>query len=187
MDSFFELLKTRRSIRKYLPKQVEQEKIDKITTAALMSPASKRSNPWEFVVVKDAETMQKLSECRPHGSTLLAKSPLGIVVIADTTKSDVWVEDASIAAIIIQLQAQELGLGSCWVQVRNREKEEGITAEEYIRELLNIPSHYAVLNIVSIGYPDEDRKPFDLEKLAYEKVHEEKYKSTVNGQPSTVG
>lgn len=175
MDNFFDLLKNRRSIRKYLPKTIEAEKINKITTAALMSPASKRSNPWEFIVVQDKEMLQTLAGCRPHGSKLLENSPLGIVVIADTTKSDVWIEDASIAALNIQLQAQDLGLGSCWVQIYNREKEEGITAEEYIRELLNIPSHYAVLNIVSIGYPDEERKPYDEEKLAYDKIHNEKY------------
>ena len=175
MESFFELVKTRRSIRKYLDKPVEQEKIKQITTAALMSPASKRSNPWEFIVVEDKETLNKLSECRTHGSGLLQGAPLAIVVAADTTKSDVWLEDASIAALIIQLQAHELGLGSCWVQVYNREKAPNLLTEEYIKELLNIPSQYGVLNIVSIGYPDEDRKPYDLEKLAYNKIHSEKF------------
>ena len=175
MNTFFDLLKTRRSIRKYLPQAVEPEKIKQITTAALMSPASKRSNPWEFIVVQDKNTLLQLSECRSHGSKLLANAPLGIVVIADTNKSDVWIEDASIAALNIQLQAHDLGLGSCWVQVYNREKEDGCSAEEYIRELLNIPGHYAVLNVVSIGYSDEDRKPYDEEKLAYDKIHEEKY------------
>jgi len=175
MNNFFELVKTRRSIRKYLPKAVEPEKIKQIITAALMSPASKRSNPWEFIVVQDKEMLQKLSECRPHGTKMLENAPLGIVVIADTTKSDVWIEDTAIAALMIQLQAQDLALGSCWVQVYNRQKEEGLSAEEYIRRLLNIPTHYAVLNVVSIGYPDEDRKPYEEEKLAYEKVHEEKF------------
>ena len=140
-----------------------------------MSPASKRSNPWEFIVVQDSEMLLKLSESRPHGSQLLANSPLGIVVIADTTKSDIWMEDASIASIIIQLQAHDLGLGTCWVQVYGREKDENTTAEEYIRELLNIPSHFAVLNIVSIGYSNEIRKEYDEDKLPVEKIHTEKF------------
>lgn len=177
MDNFFDLLKTRRSIRKYQPRPVEEEKIKKITTAALMSPASKRSNPWEFVVVDDSEMMKKLAECRQHGSKLLENSPLGIVVIADTNKSDVWIEDASIAALVIQLQAHDLGLGSCWVQVYQREKDENTSAESYIRQLLNIPDNYAVLNVVSIGYPDEDRKPYDEEKLPYDKIHRGGYSS----------
>jgi nitroreductase len=175
MNSFFELLKTRRSIRKYLPKVVEQEKIDLITKAALMSPASKRSNSWEFVVVQDKATLQKLADCRPHGSQFLAESPLGIVVIADTTKSDVWIEDVSIASIIMQLQVQDLGLGSCWIQVYNRHKDDQTTTESYIRNLLNIPEHFAVLNIISIGYPNEERKPYDESKLAIEKIHSEKF------------
>lgn len=175
MISFFELLKTRRSIRKYLPQKVEPEKILQITKAALMSPASKRSNPWEFIVVQDREMLQKLADSRPHGSQLLAESPLGIVVVADTEKSDVWVEDASIAAIIMQLQAQDLGLGSCWVQVFKRDKDNQTTTEEYIKKLLNIPSKYAVLNIVSIGYPNEIRKPYDEDTLPIEKIRFESF------------
>ena len=175
MISFSGLLKTRRSIRKYLPQAVEQDKIKKITNAALMSPASKRSNPWEFIVVENRETLQNLANCRPHGSQLLAGSPLGIIVIANTTKSDVWMEDASIASIIIQLQAHDLGLGSCWVQVYGRHKDEETSTESFIRDLLDIPENYAVLNIISIGYPDEERKPFDENKLPTEKIHSEKF------------
>jgi nitroreductase len=175
MTSFFELLKTRHSIRKYLPKAVELEKINQITLAALMSPASKRSNPWEFIVVKDKKMLLKLSESRSHSSLMLAGSPLGIVVIADTTKSDVWMEDASIAAIIMQLQAQDLGLGSCWIQVYGRKKDENTTAEEFIRELLNIPEHFNVLCVLSIGYPNEERKHFETDKLATDKIHTEMF------------
>ena len=175
MTSLFELLKTRRSIRKYLPNAVEQAKINQITHAALMSPASKRSNPWEFIVVEDKQMLLKLSECRSHSSQMLLDSPLGIVVIADKTKSDVWLEDASIAAIIMQLQAQDLGLGSCWIQVYDREKDSTMTAEEYIRGLMSIPKNYSVLCIISIGYPNEERKPFETEKLAIDKIHSEKF------------
>ncbi len=105
----------------------------------------------------------------------MAESPLGIVVIADTTKSDVWIEDVSIASIIMQLQVQNLGLGSCWIQVYNRQKDDQTTTESYIRNLLNIPEHFAVLNIISIGYPNEERKPYDENKLAIEKIHSEKF------------
>jgi len=175
MSSFFDLLKTRRSIRKYLPMTVEPDKISKITKAVLMSPASKRSNPWEFIVIQEKDTLRKLADSRDHGSQFLAESPLGIVIIADTTKSDIWIEDASIAAIIMQLQAHDLGLGSCWIQVYGRNKNESTTSEEYIRDLLGIPSHYAVLNIISIGYPNEERKPYDEEKLPSEKIHTERF------------
>jgi nitroreductase len=175
MNSFFDLLKNRRSIRKYLPKAVEGDKISLITKAALMSPSSKRSNPWEFIVVQDEETLKTLADCRPHGSQFLAGSPLGIIVTADTTKTDVWMEDASIAAILLQLQAQDLGLGSCWIQVYGRNKDDITTTESFIRCLLNIPEHHAVLCIISIGYPDEERKPYDEDKLVVSKIHIEKF------------
>jgi nitroreductase len=168
---FFELLKNRRSIRKFLQQPIEPEKIDLILKAALMSPASKRTNGWEFWVVQQKNTLEKMAECRPYGSKLLENAPLAIVVTADPSKSDVWFEDASIASIIIQLEATDLGLGSCWVQIYNREKDETISAEQYIKNILNIPEHLHVLSAIAIGYKDEERKPFDIEKLAYEKIH----------------
>ena len=173
--AFVELLQKRRSIRKYKETAVEPEKIKQILTAALMSPSSKRTNPWEFVVVDNHEILAKMSACRTYGSQLLENAPVGIVVCADTTKTDMWQCDASIASILMQLEAEELGLGSCWVQVYKREKDENQTAEEYMRELLGIPKNFAVLNIVAIGYKDEERKPYDLEKLKYEKIHYGKF------------
>jgi len=175
MTSLFELLKTRRSIRNYLPIEVEKDKIIQITNAALMSPSSKRSTPWEFIVTEDKPMLLKLSECRSQGSQMLAVSPLAIVILADKTKSDVWLEDASIAAIIMQLEAQDLGLGSCWIQVYGRDKDAQQTSEEYIRELFEIPGQFGVLCILSIGYPSELRKPFEIEKLATDKIHFEKF------------
>ena len=173
--SFFDLLITRRSIRRYTDQKVEPEKIQKITAAALMSPSSKRSTPWEFVVVEDPEMLQKLSECRPHSSELLAKAPLGIVVAANTARSNVWVVDASIAAIIMQLEAHDLGLDSCWINVHDRQKDEDLSSEEYIRGLLNIPEEYGVLCVLSIGYKAEERKPHIVDELHYEKVHYGKF------------
>ena len=171
MNTFNELLKNRRSIRKYLDMAVEQEKVDDILRAALMSPASKRSNGWEFIVVDDKELLNKMSQCREMGSQLLAGSPMAIVICATPEKSDVWFEDASISSIIIQLAAADLGLGSCWVQVYKRMHTETETAGDYIKGLLNIPQDLEVLNIVSIGYKDEERKPYDYEKLSYDKIH----------------
>ena len=173
--SFYNLIKSRRSTRKFLDKAVETEKVEQICRAALMSPASKRNNPWEFVVVENKETLKKLSDCRPSSSQLIAGAPLAIVVLADAAKSDVWFEDASIASTIIQLQAEDLGLGSCWVQVYLREKDEDRTAEEYVREVLEIPEKYNILSIIAIGYKAVERSPYDEEKLQYEKIHREKF------------
>ena len=171
MTSFYDLVKNRRSIRKYEDRVVEQEKIDSILRSALMSPASKRTNGWEFIVVDDRELLQKMSTCRELGSKFVADAPMAIVVCASPEKSDVWFEDASIAALIIQLAAADLELSSCWVQVYNRMHTETETAGEYIRGLLNIPDNLEVLNIVTLGYKNEERKPYDEEKLSYDKLH----------------
>ena len=159
------------AVNKYEDRAVEQEKVDSILRSALMSPASKRTNGWEFIVVDDRELLQKMSTCRELGSKFVADAPMAIVVCASPEKSDVWFEDASIAALIIQLAAQDLDLGSCWVQVYNRMHTETETAGEYIRGLLNIPESLEVLNIVTLGYKNEERKPYDEEKLSYDKLH----------------
>lgn len=175
MTSFYELLKNRRSIRKYQNRAVEQEKIDSILRSALMSPASKRTNGWEFIIVDDRDTLARMATCREMGSKFVADAPMAIVVCATPEKSDVWFEDASIAALIIQLAAADLDLGSCWVQVYKRMHTETETAGAYIRSLLEIPDSLEVLNIVTLGYKDEERKPYDEEKLSYEKIHRNKF------------
>lgn len=175
MTTFEALIKNRRSIRKYLDKPVEAEKIDAILRTALMSPASKRSNGWEFVVVDNRDCLAKLSACREFGSKFVADAPLAIVVAYDAEKSDVWYEDASIAAIIIQLAAADLDLGSCWVQVHKRQYDEKTTAEAYVKKQLQMPENLRVLCMITIGYKDEERKPYDEDKLLYEKIHHNQY------------
>lgn len=174
-SSFFELIKKRRSIRKFTEQPVEIEKKELLAKAALMAPTSKSSNPWHFVFVEDKEMLKKLSLSRPHGSQLLSGATLAIVVVADSSKSDVWVEDAAIASTFIQLQAENLGLGSCWVQVRNRMKDENISTEDEIKLLLSIPKDYKILNMIAIGYKVEEKSSHQEDKLLYERIHSEFY------------
>ena len=169
------LLQKRRSIRKYSDKNVEAEKIDLLIEAALRSPSARAFNPWEFVVVTDKVLLGKLSESKAHGSAFIKNAPLGIVVCADPGKQDVWIEDASIAAVTIHYTATSLGLGSCWIQIRERMRTDNEPAEPYVRELLNIPSHLKVLAMIAIGYPDEQKPGHPKEKLPYEKIHKETF------------
>ncbi|MDD2480609.1 MAG: nitroreductase family protein [Lutispora sp.] len=170
-----DLLKTRRSIRKYQDKKVEKEKIDAILKSALMAPSSSGRKLWEFIVVEDKEKLEKLSKCRERGSQLLAGAPLAIVVAIDGDPYDVWIEDASIAAIIMQLTAHSLGLGTCWVQVRERQYNEDIKSEEYIKQVLEIPESVKIECMIAIGYPDEEKVPHDEESLLFNKIHKEKF------------
>uniref|UniRef100_UPI0006D28F45 nitroreductase family protein n=1 Tax=Clostridium sp. NkU-1 TaxID=1095009 RepID=UPI0006D28F45 len=171
----FNLLKSRRSIRKFQAREVEKEKIDVILKSALLSPSSRSIRPWQFIAVTDGELIRRLSLCREPASKFLAGAPFAIVVIADKDLSDVWVEDASIAATMIQLAAQDLSLGSCWIQVRERFHTGQETAGEYIREVLEIPEQYSVECMIAIGYPAEEKKPYEEDKLLYQKLHYNKF------------
>lgn len=168
--TMIELLRKRRSIRKYTSQKVEAEKIEVLKEAALRSPSSKNINPWEFIFVDEKGLIEKLKSCKTHGVAPLSTAPLAIVVCADETKNDVWVEDCSIASILLQLTAQSLGMGSCWVQIRKRMHSETLSAEKYIQDLLHIPENFRVLSVVTIGYPEKLRegKPFD--ELQFEKI-----------------
>lgn len=175
MRYFSDLIKNRRSMRKFTEKELTQDEVVALMKAALMSPSSKRSNPWQFVVVDDKETLQKLSLCKAQASAFLADAALGIVVMADPLVSDVWIEDAAIASIMVQLQAEDLGLGSCWIQVRERFTSSGIPSGDYVHEILDIPLQLQVLSIIAIGHKGMERKPFNEEHLQWEKVHLNKF------------
>ncbi len=171
----FDILRARRSIRKFQNKEIEKEKIDIILKSALLSPSSRSIRPWQFIAVTDSELLQQLSLCKVPAPQFLAGAPLAIVVIADKDSSDVWIEDTSIAATIIQLTVQDLGLGSCWIQVRERFHTDQEKAEEYIREVLGIPEQYSVECMIAIGYPAEEKKPYEEDKLPYQKLHFNKF------------
>lgn len=175
MNNFSELITKRRSMRKFTDEEISQEDVVTLMKAALMSPASKRSNPWQFVVVDEKETLQKLSKCKEHGAAFLADAALAIVVTADPMSSEVWIEDASIASIMIQLQAEDLGLGSCWVQVRERFSASGVPANDMVHDILDLPLQLQVVSIIAIGHKGMERKPFDEENLQWEKIHINKY------------
>ena len=174
---FMDLIAKRRSIRRYTDNEIESDKIELLKEAALRSPSSRGVNPWQFVFVTDSALLEKLAKAKPHGSSFLKDAQLGIVVCADPEKSDVWVEDVSIAAIFIQLAATSLELGSCWIQIRDRMHDENQSAGAYIAELLNIPSNLEIGSVVAIGHPDESKPPHTKENLQYEKIHLNHYSS----------
>lgn len=171
MQSFHDLLIHRRSIRQYTGQPIDPEQVRTILEAALMSPAGKRRNPWQFIVVEDKDKLQALSAAKEGGAAPIAGAAIAIAVIADPDDSDTWVEDLSIASILIQLQCSDLGLGSCWIQMKERYDANGTPAEYNVRNLLEIPEQYRVLAVISVGHPAEERKPYDTEKLQWEKVH----------------
>jgi len=176
-----DLLRKRRSIRQFTDHKVEQEKLDILLEAMLRSPSSRGLNPWEFVVVTDKDTIAKLAKAKTHGSSFLANAPLAIVVCADPTKSDVWVEDASIASIILHLCSTDLGLGSCWIQIRKRQHDEQKEAAAYVIETLGLKADMVVEAIIVIGYTAEEKPGRDKSSLLYDRISYEMYGKVQQG------
>lgn len=175
MENFNELMRNRRSIRKYTGEPIDPDHVRLILEAGLMAPAGKRLNPWHFVVVDDPEVLKALSKAKAQGATPIEGAALAIAVVANPADSDTWIEDLSIATIQMQLQCTDLGLGSVWCQMRLREDENGTPAGYNVRQILGIPTEYEVLNVLAIGHIGEQRKPYDTSKLMWEKVHTEKW------------
>ena len=170
-----ELMRNRRSVRQFTEETVPQEKVEKVVQAALMSATGKGVRPWEFVVVQDKETILKLSGCRPGVGKTIAGGNVAIVVAADAEKSDIWIEDCSIAMANMYLMAEEQGVGGCWIHCRERETPDGGSTEEYVKSVLGIPESYRVLSMFVFGVPAAHAAPYELDQLKTEKVHYGKF------------
>ena len=166
-----EIMRRRRSIRKYTGEAVPEEKLQKVLQAGLLAPTSRGKRPWEFYVVKEKETLEKLSRAKWHGSALIAGCDTAIVVFADSELSDAWVEDSSIALAYMDLMASSQGLGSCWVQMHMRKDENGRDSEEIVRQIMGVEEPFRIVGILALGLPAEEKEPYDLEELKWEKVH----------------
>lgn len=175
MTSFKDLAQQRRSHRKFTDEEIDADDVRLIVRAALMSPTSKGQRAWQFVVVDDKQDLEKIADAKDMGSQFLKGAPLAIVVLGDPQQNDCWVEDGSIAAISMQYQAEELGLGSCWIQMRGRGLSDGTTADTVIRGVLDIPDNLCVLCVIAIGHQADERKPQNEDKLKWENVHAGKY------------
>jgi nitroreductase len=135
-----------------------------------MAPTSKGQRNWQFAVVTRHEDIVRLSQAKSSGGKFLEKAPLAIVVMGNPEINDCWIEDCSIAAISMQYQAEELGLGSCWMQMRSRGTDDGRTANEIVHEILGLPKALEVLCVLGIGHPDDLLKPQSDENLKWENV-----------------
>ncbi len=161
------ILYNRRSVRSFLDKAIEKSKKEHLKEALLLSPSSRNVRPWEFYFIEDKEMINSLANSKAHGSAFMKNAALAVVVTGDETKSDVWIEDCSIASIILQLEAEALGLGSCWVQIRNRKTQSGDSSENYIRSLLKLNKKIRIESIIAIGYPNEKALPTTKNSLKH--------------------
>ena len=166
-----EVMRHRRSIRRYTDEEVPEEKLEKILQAALLAPTSRNMHPWQFYVIKDKAVLEKLSKAKQHGANLLAGCNTAIAVFADSELADTWIEDSAIALAYMDLMAAEQGVGSCWVQFRMRKDADGADAEQNVRDILGVELPQRLVGVLALGMPGEKREPYELSELMWERVH----------------
>lgn len=145
-----EAIRGRRSVRRYDSRYVSDELIAKVIEAAIWAPSSKNSQPWEFIVIRDAEIKRRLAELAPYGK-FLAEAPVAVAVVTDPAKSPRFHEvDGACAVQNFALAAHALGLATCWVGTMDREA---------AKELLGVPREKNLLTVLPLGYPAENPPP----------------------------
>ena len=169
-DSMLEAVRNRRSVRRYQDRLIEPAVLEQLQDAMLRVPSSRNLKPWRFVFVTDKTLLKALADAKASFGDFVGTAPLGVVVCADASVSDCWIEDCSIAAATLQLAAVALGLGTCWIQIRARQHADGTPAEKHVREILGLQEGFSVLCIIAIGYPAEDKPPKERASLSWDKV-----------------
>lgn len=174
MDAVEENIRNRRSIRKYSDKEIPDEYVDKLLRAAMQAAGSRMgAEPWEFIVVKDKETIGKLSELDSNTKPLKTAT-LAIVSIANMERvhyERVWQQDMAAASENLLLEAANLGLGAVWLGIAPVEER-----MNKIREIFNLESEsLRPFNIISLGYPAEGLENKFVDKYDETRVHYETY------------
>ena len=156
---FLEVIEKRHSVRRYSDVPVQRELLDAIVRIAQTAPSSRNSHSSSFVIVEDRDTLDALSQMRDYGSSLISGAQAAILVLGDTAKTDLWVDNCAISATFVQLAVTSMDLASCWVHINGRPRlkaePDGQTAVEYVTELLGIKDGLVPYCAIAIGYPEE--------------------------------
>lgn len=161
----------RRSIRKFKDQEVEPEKIERLLRAAMQAPSAANQQPWEFIVVREKEALNRLSQVSPY-SKPVAGSGVTFVLLANVGELKIptaWEQDMGAAAENMLLEAVHLGLGGVWFGVATAD-----TIAENVRNMFQLPDNIKPFALISIGYPDGQNNVF-VDRYKAEKVHNEKW------------
>jgi len=170
MNLVLQSIKERRSILRFEKVSVEDEKVQAILDAGRWAPSWLNRQPWRFILIKDHNIKERLSELVPTVYNQgMKEAPLCIAVCVDISEDPFhYIEDGAVASQNMALAAHSLGLGSCWIGVFNLKKEKD-SSEEKIKEVLEIPKEYRMISLLPIGIPkyapEKNRKA--LSQLVY--------------------
>lgn len=168
--NLMDVILSRRSVRNYSDEDIDDDVLDRILEAGLIAPTSRNRKPCEFIVVKNKDVLVRLSESKAAGSAMLADCNVAIVVAADSSKADTWIEDSSIALAYMDLMANSLDVGCCWCQSHLRFDAVGNLSEDVVREVLSLENKYRIVGILSLGVKEFDVEPHSLSELDKSKV-----------------
>jgi nitroreductase len=162
-----EIIRVRRSIRKYKRKRIEEEKLVRVLEAGRLSPSAVNKQPWHFILITDPEIRNRMKEA--YDARWFYEAPVCVDPTISWIRRDgenFWKVDGAIAMQSMVLQATEEGLGTCWI---------GAFHEAVVRKILEIPPHIRVLVMTPLGYPDEVKEPVTKRKKMEEILHQNKW------------
>lgn len=168
MDKRLDFIFKRRSIREYKKGyDVKDDDITAILEAGMAAPSGRNLKPWHFIVVKDKETLKKISDILPN-APMMKNASLCFVICGDTKISEIlWEQDCAAATENMLLAIANIGLGGVWIGVHPR-----IERKQPLKELFGIPDGIEVFSLIAVGYPDESKEPrtqFDPERVHFER------------------
>ena len=170
-EAVLALLKGRRSIRRYRPDSVPDEMVEQLLEAGRWAPSASNRQPWTFIVIRDEAVRREVAR---HAAYYLgrwahvAEAPLLIVLCGDAGNRiyrRFLHEDVALAGSQIMLQAEALGLGTCWIGGLDRKAIGGV---------LKLPDHMEIVGLLTVGFPAEDPRPRPrkpLERIAHYDVY----------------
>ncbi|MCF0238605.1 MAG: nitroreductase family protein [Sphaerochaetaceae bacterium] len=171
-----ETIKKRRSIREFSDQIISDEDLNTILQAAMCGPSAVNSRDWQFIVVRDKDTLNKMADCNGVAAKPLRNANVGILVCADTSRSysgapEYYAVNCSIATQNILLQARELGIGSVWLGTWPQSQK-----VNNLKNLFSLPENIIPHSLIALGYPKNIselelgcRSTFDPNLIHYEK------------------
>ncbi len=161
---------TRRSIRRFLEKPVEQEKLERILKAGMQAPSAHNNQRWEFLVLTEQDKKDTVSQMSPWAG-MVAKAPVAIIVMGDTSNKELknWFQqDLSACTENILLQIAQEGLGGCWMGFYpNMER------VKMIQDYFKLPEKIVPFSVIALGYSEDENRFIDRSDMS--KIHYNKY------------
>ncbi len=168
-------LAKRRSVRQFTAEKISTEAKNRILKAGMLAPTGMGGKNIEFIVIEDENTIRALKDVKKHSTEPFHTATLAIIVLGNSHKADTWIEEASLAAIFMQLEISSLNLGSTWIQVDKRSNHNEQSSVEFLRDRFHFPEHMRPLCILALGHKAENPAPYTEEFFDFSCVHYEKY------------